>query len=245
MAKFNLGDKVRLKSDVAKRLDVSPYRILTITNIFDCGHTVYNCYETGCVYWEEYDFEDTKYITSLNGDIIGTVPINDTTDDISVVRGKMSENIKCFYKGDIAKLLNKGDNSTMKMPEINNYTYNNEIGLTTIEWCDGTKTIVRAENPDMADQFTGFMTAYAKKASGNTNRINNLFDEWIVKKPKRDAELKAKEERIIAESKSKEERDRKKREKHLIRREALRIKREYEAKKLANEKYSVPIDNED
>ena len=35
MAKFNLGDKVRLKSDVAKRYDIPLYMILTITNIFD------------------------------------------------------------------------------------------------------------------------------------------------------------------------------------------------------------------
>ena len=66
---------------------------------------------------------------------------------------------------------------TMKMPNIKNYTYIDHIGLTTIEWSDGTKTTVRAENPARADQYTGFVTAYAKKAAGNTNNINNLFDE--------------------------------------------------------------------
>ena len=150
-----------------------------------------------------------------------------------------------YIREQFSRLKNeKRNDNNMRMPEISNYTYNDKIGLTTIEWCDGTKTIVRAENPDKADQFTGFMTAYAKKAAGNTNRISDLFDEWIIEKPKKEAELKAKKERIIAENKAKEERDRKKREKHFIRREALRIKREYEAKKLAHEKYNIPMDED-
>ena len=148
-----------------------------------------------------------------------------------------------YIREQFSRLKNeKRNDNNMRMPEISNYTYNDKIGLTTIEWCDGTKTIVRAENPDKADQFTGFMTAYAKKAAGNSNAINDLFDKWVIEKPKKEAELKAKKDRIIAENKAKEERDKKKREKHLIRREALRIKREYEAKKLAKEKYGIPMD---
>lgn len=150
-----------------------------------------------------------------------------------------------YIREQFSRLKNeKRNDNNMRMPEISNYTYNNKIGLTTIEWCDGTKTIVRAENPDKADQFTGFMTAYAKKAAGNNNAINDLFDKWAIEKPKKEAELKAKKDRIIAENKAKEERDRKKREKHFIRREALRIKREYEAKKLAHEKYNIPMDED-
>lgn len=150
-----------------------------------------------------------------------------------------------YIREQFSRLKNeKRNDNNMRMPEISNYTYNDKIGLTTIEWCDGTKTIVRAENPDKADRFTGFMTAYAKKAAGNNNAINDLFDKWAIEKPKKEAELKAKKDRIIAENKAKEERDRKKREKHLIRREALRIKREYEAKKLAHEKYNIPMDED-
>ena len=150
-----------------------------------------------------------------------------------------------YIREQFSRLKNeKRNDNNMRMPEISNYTYNDKIGLTTIEWCDGTKTIVRAENPDKADQFTGFMTAYAKKAAGNSNAINDLFDKWVIEKPKKEAELKAKKDRIIAENKAKEERDKKKREKHLIRREALRIKREYEAKKLAHEKYNIPMDED-
>ena len=132
--------------------------------------------------------------------------------------------------------------STMKMPNITNYTYTPHIGLTTIEWSDGTKTTVRAEDPAKADQYTGFVTAYAKKAAGNTNNINNLFDEWAIERPKRETKRMCDEMVARIEAQKKQERDNKKREKRLIRREALRLKREYEAKKLAKEKYGVPVD---
>lgn len=135
-------------------------------------------------------------------------------------------------------------NNNMRMPDIRNYTYNNEIGLTVIEWSDGTKTIAKAENILTADCYSGFVTAYAKKAAGNNNAINNLFDKWVIEKPKKEAEIKVQKERRLAENKAKEERNRKKREKYLIRKEAIRLKREYEAKKLAHEKYNVPINEE-
>lgn len=133
---------------------------------------------------------------------------------------------------------------TKAVPNIIDYSYNEEVGLTTIKWSDGTKTIARAENPEKADKFTGFMTAYAKKAAGNNNTINDLFDEWVIEKPKKDAAIKAENEKRKNEAKAKEERARRKREKYLIRKEALRIKRDYEAKKLAKEKYGIPIDGE-
>lgn len=128
------------------------------------------------------------------------------------------------------------------VPNITDYSYNEEIGLTTIKWSDGTKTIARAENPEKADKFTGFMTAYAKKAAGNNNTINDLFDEWVIEKPKKDAAIKAENEKKKNEAKAREERARRKREKYLVRKEALKIKRDYEAKKLAKEKYGVPMD---
>ena len=130
----------------------------------------------------------------------------------------------------------------MRMPNIKNYTYIDYIGLTTIEWSDGTKTTVRAENPARADQYTGFVTAYAKKAAGNTNNINNLFDEWAIERPEKEKKRLCDELIARLEAHEKQERENKKREKRLIRREALKLKREYEAKKLAQEKYGVPVD---
>jgi hypothetical protein len=130
------------------------------------------------------------------------------------------------------------------MPEIVNYTYDFETGKTTIKWSDKTETTVASENPDTADQYTGFVTAIAKRATGNTSHINNLFDKWAIKKPIQD---KIAEEKRIAEdieNKRIAEKRKAKRENWLIRREAIRIKREYEARKLANEKYGVPMDGE-
>ena len=130
------------------------------------------------------------------------------------------------------------------MPEIVNYTYNSETGKTTIKWSDKTETTVVSENPDTADQYTGFVTAIAKRATGNTSHINNLFDKRAIKKPIQDKI--AEEKRIAEDIENKRIADKRKtkREKWLIRREAIRIKREYEARKLANEKYGVPMDGE-
>lgn len=137
-------------------------------------------------------------------------------------------------------LKNKRENN---MPSIKTYKYNPEIALTTIEWVDGTKTTARAENPNEADPYTGFVTAVAKKACGNDNTINKLYDEWAIKKPAKELEKqilinnKSIEEKRIAEKRKA------KKEKWLIHKEALRLKREYEAKKLAHEKYGIPFED--
>ena len=56
----------------------------------------------------------------------------------------------------------------------------------------------------------------------------------------------AEEKRIAQETEEKRiaEKRKIKREKWLIRKEALRIKRAYEARKLANEKYGIPLDED-
>lgn len=126
-------------------------------------------------------------------------------------------------------------------PEIADYKYNSETGETWIKWVDKTETRVRPESGTEPNQFVGFVTAYAKKAAGNTSRINSLFDKWAIKKPIQDK--KVEEKRVTEETETKRiiEKRKKKREKWLIRKEALRIKREYEARKIAHEKYGVPM----
>lgn len=144
----------------------------------------------------------------------------------SISKGKSDDNVK----------------NNMKMPSIVNYTYDEKTGKTFIKWSDNTETTVIAENPEKADRFTGFMTAYAKRAAGNTSYINNLFDKWAIKKPIKDKI--AEEKRIAQEAENKRiaEKHRTKREKYIIRKMALQRKREYEAKKLAKEKYGIPMD---
>lgn len=136
------------------------------------------------------------------------------------------------------------DSSNTYMPEIVNYTYDESTGMTKIKWSDKTETTVYSEIATEPDQHKGFLAAYAKKAAGNTSHINNLYDKWAIKKPIKDK--LAEEKRIARETEEKRiaEKRRAKREKWLIRKEALRIKREYEARKLANEKYGVPLDED-
>ena len=169
------------------------------------------------------------------------------SDDIDGVSYRLQD--ICFTFDERGLELIEKENGTMKvkntyMPEIINYTYNSETGKTTIKWSDKTETTVVSENPETADQYTGFVTAIAKRATGNTSHINNLFDKWAIKKSIKDKI--AEEKRIAEEIENKRIADKRraKREKWLIRREAIRIKREYEARKLANEKYGVPMDGE-
>ena len=169
------------------------------------------------------------------------------SDDNNGVLYKMQDTYFAFDERGLE--LAEKENNTMKvkninMPEIVNYIYNSETGKTTIKWSDKTETTVVSENPDTADQYTGFVTAIAKRATGNTSHINNLFDKWAIKKPIQDKI--AEEKRIAEDIENKRIADKRKtkREKWFIRREAIRIKREYEARKLANEKYGVPMDGE-
>ena len=169
------------------------------------------------------------------------------SDDNNGVSYKMQDT--CFTFDERGLKLAEKENNTMKvkninMPEIANYTYDKTTGMTKIKWSDKTETTVYTEIGTIPDQFTGFVVAYAKKAAGNTSRINNLFEKWAIKKPIKDKI--AEEKRIAQETEEKRiaEKRKAKREKWLIRKEALRIKREYEARKLANEKYGVPM-NED
>ena len=158
---------------------------------------------------------------------------------------------KSGYRWDIRGLQlleksnNKEDNIMKNIPNIVNYKYTEDTAVTTIEWSDGTKTTVRAEYPETASPYTGFVTACAKKAFGNNNTINKLFDEWAVKKPARETKAKIKANAAELEAKRIAEKRRAKRENWFIRRRAAEIKREHEARKLAHEKYGVPMDEKE
>lgn len=151
---------------------------------------------------------------------------------------------------EINKRLGKnGGNKTM--PDITDYTYNPETATTVITWSDNTTTTVTAENPATADQYTGFMIAYAKKAAGNTSRIQALY-ERAIKLPEKKAlaEQKAKEKE--EEQKKIRENQKARKRRQRVRREARRRKEEYEksliseeAKRLAEKEYGVPYDKND
>ena len=141
----------------------------------------------------------------------------------------------------IGEITSKMQCVNVLMPNIVDYKYNHKTGETHIKWADKTETRVKPESNTVPNQYVGFVTAYAKRAAGNTSRINGLFDKWAFKKPILDKKTEAKRIEEEIETKRIIEKRKAKREKWLIRKEALRIKREYEAKKLANEKYGVPM----
>lgn len=184
----------------------------------------------------EYDYcTNTWRPTSSNGStvLIKPEPISDSDFYESLCRPYTTLSDLLL---DVYKQMRKTTNSP-----ITNYTYDSVKGVTIIEWCDGTKTVVKAENPDAADKFTGFMTAIAKKAMGNDNTVNKLFDEWTVKKPLKEMEQQKKQQKEKSESERIAKKRAEKKRKWLVRKRAAEIAREYEARKVAEEKYGVPM----
>lgn len=117
-------------------------------------------------------------------------------------------------------------------PTIKDYIYQN--GYTIITWSDGTKTTVKAENPETADRFTGFAAAVAKKFMGNDNSMSKEFKKWVVDIP---AEKAKKAEQEAAEKKAKEEAEERKKAKRWRRRVkkmAEKMRAEREALELLN-----------
>lgn len=67
-------------------------------------------------------------------------------------------------------------------------------GYTTVEWMDGTKTTVKAENEESATEFGGFVADLAKKIFGSTSNVNRE-----IQKAKEKAEEPAKLRKARAE----------------------------------------------
>lgn len=155
------------------------------------------------------------------------------------------------------KYARKDNNMITNIPKIVDYKYIAENGVTIIKWSDNTSTTVTCD-PKTADQYTGFVTAIAKKAFGNGGKMLSEWDRLVIKpiedakkaeeKAKIEAEKKAKEDKIHAESKAKRDAKKAKRKKQReIEKLAKQIADEYyaqelteEAEKLAIEKYGVP-----
>ena len=132
-----------------------------------------------------------------------------------------------------------------KTDPIMNYEYTtdeaNNMAITTIYWRDCSTTTCRAPL-DKADQYTGFMIAVAKRAMGNHNEATNAADYWINKRPAQLKKIAEKEDAAEAEERRLEDKRRKRKEKYRLHIAAVRRKEAYEAAKLANEKYGVPLD---
>lgn len=216
MGKFKVGDKVKVREDLER--DV---------NYFD---------ETN----KFYDVANKK-MAAMAGCVVTITEVKSHYYKI-----KECEDNWYYYMFDTSTIVNTKENENMNMRkvcyEIADYKYDPKTGETYIKWDDKSETRVKPEAGTEPDQFVGFVTAYAKKAAGNTGRINSFFTQWAIKKPKLDAEEKAKKKAAKAEAKRIAEKRKAKKEKWLLRREAIRRKRAYEAAQLAHEEYGVPMD---
>lgn len=128
--------------------------------------------------------------------------------------------------------------------EIQQFTkYDTTYIRTMLTFADGSKESVECP-ADKADAYYGFTTCYAKHIAKKllNKNISDMADYWLITKPKREAEARAKADAQRAEEQRLAERDKKRREKYRIRMEAIRRKEAYEASKLAEEKYGVPAD---
>lgn len=61
-------------------------------------------------------------------------------------------------------------------------------GYTTVEWADGEKTTVKAENEETATEFAGFCAALAKRIFGSTSNVDRKIQEakWRTEAPARE-----------------------------------------------------------
>ena len=109
---------------------------------------------------------------------------------------------------------------------------------TTLCFRDGSETSVLAP-AEKADQYYGFYACYAKHLAGN--KVNDEAEYWIEVLPKKFEKERKAEEDALAEEQRIIERDKKRREKKRVRMEAIRRKEAYDAAKLAEEKYGVPM----
>lgn len=128
--------------------------------------------------------------------------------------------------------------------EIQQFTkYDTTYIRTVLTFADGSKESVECP-ANKADAYYGFTTCYAKHITKKFlgKNISDIADYWLITKPKREAEARAKADAQRAEEQRLAERDKKRREKYRIRMEAIRRKETYEAVKLAEEKYGVPAD---
>lgn len=53
---------------------------------------------------------------------------------------------------------------------------------TIVLWEDGTKTVVKVQDGDIYDEYTGLALCIAKKALGNKPNFNNVFRKWVPDK---------------------------------------------------------------
>ena len=142
--------------------------------------------------------------------------------------------------------------ATFCMPKISDYSYTKvqAINKSNNTRYDAMETVITFANGDKvtvscpieeANQYTGFYTAIAKYAMGNSNKVNNEADYWINKLPKQTEEKTRRLKEQAKNIKRKKERRLQKEREDM---EAKRLADKYKIKLIANKKYGVPLDFE-
>lgn len=145
--------------------------------------------------------------------------------------------------------------ATFCMPKISDYSYTKvqAINKSNNTRYDAMETVITFANGDKvtvscpieeANQYTGFYTAIAKYAMGNSNKVNNEADYWINKLPKQKAKTKEKARRLKEQAKNIKRKKERRLQKEREDMEAKRLADKYKIKLIANKKYGVPLDFE-
>lgn len=269
MNKFKFGDKVKIKT-MNQEGTILGWEHKVINGI-DCGYTytvktfikdtipvIGTARESAL----ESIKEDT-YIKFKNGSYIKVMPVEDKCscdccchdvcedsdynkdfenelDDDEIEDYKYNKscesigNDKKFNLGNLAQ--------SLTYPQIRDYYYDEKTATTVIKWTDDTITKVKAAEGDTPDQHTGLANAVAKKYFGNGNLFAREAKWWIVDEPKARKEEEEFCKNYDAEQARLEAKRKANRERRIINAKALARKREYEARKLAAEKYDVPME---
>ncbi len=134
----------------------------------------------------------------------------------------------------------KNTTEKYKLPAINGVIFDEEAGVTVLEWYDGVKTIVHCGEGETFDRYTGFMAAICKRMFGGTTtakKLMNSVDKKLQAKLKAEAEEKKKAKNIAAmkEAEKKAEERRAKANEILMAAMVEHYLMEAEAKKRAEE----------
>ena len=177
-------------------------------------------------FYHKNNSHDDDFENELDDDEIEDYKYNKSCESI--------DNDKKFNLGNLA--------TSLTYPQIRDYYYDEKTATTVVKWTDNTITKVKAAEGDTPDQHTGLANAVAKKYFGNGNLFAREAKWWIVDEPKARKEEEEFCKNYDAEQARLEAKRKANRERRIINAKALARKREYEARKLAAEKYGVPME---
>lgn len=181
-------------------------------------------------YWNPYISPTTSVTYTATAENIA-----DLIAEINEIKNNKRKDTKMFNSNPHTEIVDYKYEPIYKYDDKGNKITNMK---TTLYFRDGSETSVLAP-AEKADQYYGFYVCYAKHLAGN--KVNDEAEYWIEILPKKLEKERKAELMAIEEEQRIAERDKKRREKKRVRIEAIRRKEAYDAAKLAEEKYGVPM----